>query len=296
MQQGGILDEFKDAWKKPNNELIQIILINIIVFALLKILWVFLSFTDAKVTYELVLRKLMLPSSIDLFIFQPWTLFTYGITHEGWLHIIFNMLWLYWFGKLIVEYLGSQKLFVLYALGVISGGLLYMLIYNLAPLFANEVETSMMLGASAGVYAVVVGAAVLMPNYTFFLLLIGPVRIKYIAIVFVFLSFTGIVGTNAGGNLAHMGGALIGFVYIRQLQKGNDLGTWVVSIVDFFKGVFSPKPKIKVSYRGKGRSSRASGSMSEQDEIDAILDKISQSGYESLTKEEKQKLFNASKK
>ena len=156
-----------------------------------------------------------------------------------------------------------------------------------------------------------VAAAVLYPDYTFFLLILGPVKIKYIAAVSVFLSFISTMGSNAGGELAHIGGALMGWLYVVQLRKGNDIGHWVIRVVEFFKDLFKPKSKIKVSYRreqprsksrrptsktGNARRAKGGSGLSEQEQIDAILDKISASGYESLTKEEKQKLFNASKK
>ena len=152
--------------------------------------------------------------------------------------------------------------------------------------------------ASAGVMAIVVGAATFMPNYTFYLLLFGPVRIKYIAIFYVFLSFIETIGSNPGGNWAHLGGAFIGFIYVRQLQKGNDVGSWIISSLDFIKSFFVSTPKVKVSYRKPGGKPGSKGhpSKTPQEEIDIILDKISESGYESLTREEKDKLFNASKK
>jgi hypothetical protein len=158
-----------------------------------------------------------------------------------------------------------------------------------------------MVGASAAVYAIVVAAATLLPDYTFFLLFLGPVRIKYIAAVYIFISFLGSVGSNAGGNIAHLGGALIGFVYIKQLQGGSNWGGWITATLDWFKSLFKPRSKVKVTYRkNEGPSSnksayKASSSVS-QEELDAILDKISEGGYESLTKDEKEKLFNASKK
>lgn len=298
-QRQSVLDEFKDAFKKPNNELLQIILINIAIFVILKIFQVFLTLGGSADIYGMILNQLMLPSSIEEFIVKPWTLITYFFTHEGIFHIAFNMLFLYWFGKLIVEYLGSKKLFALFFLGGITGGLFFILIYNILPIFQDRVMSSMMLGASAGVFAVVVGAATLIPNYTFFLLLLGPVRIKYIAIFYVFLSFIQTIGNNAGGELAHLGGALIGFLYVRQIQKGNDMGTWIISARDFIQSFFVSSPKIKVSYkRPKGSANRTEGKTGSvgQAEIDAILDKISDSGYDSLTKDEKEKLFNASKK
>jgi hypothetical protein len=156
-----------------------------------------------------------------------------------------------------------------------------------------------MVGASAAVDAIVVATAVLLPNYTFYLLFFGPVKIKYIAAITVFLSFLGTVGSNAGGNIAHLGGALIGFVYMKQLQAGSNWGMWITTTLDWLKNIFKAKPNVKVSYRKDKDINIKPGTGAKnytQDEIDAILDKISADGYESLTKEEKEKLFNASKK
>lgn len=298
----GLFDDFKNAWSRPNNGLVQLIMINVIVFVALIVVKVVMVLSGNPDVYQAIIRQFMLPASIDSFIFKPWTLLTYFFTHEGFFHIIFNMLFLFWFGKIIVEYLGDQRAIAMYVIGGIVGGLFYILIYNLIPYFHDRVEGSLMLGASAGVYAIVVGAATFMPNYTFFLLFLGPVKIKYIAIFYVLLSFSQTIGSNAGGELAHLGGALMGFIFIRQLQRGNDIGIPVISTMEWFKSLFKPTPKIKVTHKSskfsgskKSSSSSSSGSTN-QDEIDAILDKISHSGYESLSKEEKQKLFNASKK
>ncbi len=308
MTGNSILDDFKNAWNKPNNALVQIIIINLVVFLSFLILRVFLVIGGGEELYRAVLSKFMLPADLSVFIFQPWTIITYFFTHEGFLHIIFNMLFLYWFGKLITEFLGSNKVISLYVLGGILGGLFYILMYNMVPFYQDRISGSLMLGASAGVYAIVVGAATFMPNYTFFLLLIGPVKIKYIALFYVILSFSQTIGSNAGGELAHLAGAGLGYLYIVQLRKGNDLGTWVIDAMNFFKSFFVKQPKIKVTHRSgarrpskkprstAGSSASPKATVADQDEIDAILDKISQSGYESLSKEEKQKLFNASKK
>jgi hypothetical protein len=214
------------------------------------------------------------------------------------------MLFLYWFGRLVHDYLGNTRLINLYILGGLAGGVLYILIYNISPLFVDEVGRSSLIGASASVFAIVVAAATLMPDHQFHLLLLGPVKIKYIAIFYVAMSFVGSIGPNAGGDIAHLGGAFVGFIYVRQLQKGLDLGSWIQSVLDFFRSFFI-RPKVKVTHRSARRTRpRAKASSSKQtptssgvpqDEIDAILDKISAKGYESLTKEEKQKLFNASK-
>jgi len=300
----GILDDFKNAWNRPNNALIQIIMINIIVFVVLIVLKVFLVISGFDNVYRLVVSKLMLPADLGTFILQPWSIVTYFFTHEGFFHVIFNLLFLYWFGKIINEFLGQKKVMALYVLGGLAGGVFYMLMYNLVPFFQDRAAGSLMLGASAGVYAIVVGAATFMPNYTLFLMFLGPVKIKYIALFYVLLSFSQTIGNNAGGELAHMAGAGLGFLYITQMRAGNDIGGWVVDFIYWVKSFFVHQSKIKVTHRSapkeKSRSSNSSHTQgevqTEQDQIDAILDKISHSGYDSLSKEEKQKLFNASKK
>lgn len=295
-----IFSEFKGAFNRPNNAHVQLILINLAVFVVMITFRVFLTISGNADVYNSILRLFMLPADIGAFLVKPWTLITYFFLHEGFWHILFNLLFLYWFGRLINEFLGSKKVVNLYVLGGVIGGLTYILMYNIFPFFQDRIAGSVMLGASAGVFAIVVGAATYMPNYTFFLIFLGPVKIKYIALFYVFLSFANSVGANAGGEIAHLGGALIGFFYMRQLQQGNDIGRPIQSVLEFVKGLFKPSPKIKVTYtqtKSKaGKSTPPSRTASEQAEIDAILDKISESGYESLSKEEKQKLFNASKK
>ena len=299
----GIKEEFSNVWSKPNNAVVQIILINLIVFVAARMFKVFFDLSGAIDMFFFIFRKLQLPADVGSFLLQPWSIVTYFFTHFDFFHILFNMLFLFWFGRIIQEFLNSKRVIALYVLGGLAGGLLYMLTYNFFPFYADRVAESMMLGASAGVFAIVVGAAVFMPNYTFFLLFIGPIKIKYIAIFYVFMSFIGTTGANSGGEIAHLGGALVGWLYISQLNKGTDLGSWVISFIHFIKSMFKPQPKIKVTHRsGSRRPTKTAGAkVSEsgktpQVEIDAILDKISEKGYESLSKTEKQKLFNASKK
>jgi membrane associated rhomboid family serine protease len=302
MQGKSILDELKMVWKKPDNALVQIIIINVAVFIIINILRVIFSISGKSEVYNLILYQIALPSDITSFLFKPWTIITYFFTHERFFHILFNMLFFYWFGKIIYEFLGSNKLINLYIMGGLLGGMLFMLIYNLVPYFHDRVEGSILIGASAGVFAVVVGAATHVPNYTVFLLFLGPVRIKYIAIFYVVLSFINIDGTNAGGELSHLGGAIIGFFYVQQLRNGNDFGQPIITFLNFIKSLFKPIPKVKVSYKAKNKKTSDKKTKASEDsgvsqaEIDAILDKISEGGYESLTKQEKQKLFDASNK
>lgn len=294
---GGILDDFKNTWNKPNNATVQIILINVLVFVGTGIMLIF-GFGD------LVRPWLGLPSNPNDLISRPWTIITYMFVHDGFFHILWNLLWFYWFARLIQEFLGSDKVIAIFVLGGLAGGLFYFAAFNVFDSFSHIREISNLVGASAGVTAAIVGAAVFMPNYTIYLILIGPVKIKYVALGAVFLILIGTRGnSNVGGEIAHLGGAFMGWFYISQLKKGNDIGSWVISFMNFIKSLFKPQPKIKVTHRAGNRrpskteSTKTAGSpKNEQAEIDAILDKISQSGYESLTKDEKQKLFNASKK
>lgn len=228
---------------------------------------------------------LLLPSYLPKLLTRFWTPFTYMFMHAGIFHILFNMLWLYWLGQIFEEYLGNKRTIGLYILGGLSGALFFILAYNFLPAFAGAVDGSTVVGASAGVMAIIIATATLLPDYTISLILIGPVKLKWIAIFYIILDFLSVAGPNAGGEIAHLGGALFGFIYIKQLQRGHD---WVGAIT----GIFKPKSKLKVT---TGNSDRNSSSKPRQEEIDRILDKISQTGYDSLNKQEKEILFRASK-
>lgn len=297
-----MLEEFKNAFQRPNNAHVQLIIINVAVYLVLAILLVFSTTTGYSSFFDSIYSQLAIPAPIVSFLSKPWTIITYSFVHDltGIFHILFNMLVFYWFGKIFIEYLGSDKLIAVYVLGAFTGGIFYLLVYNTIPFYVEKIPLHGMVGASAAVYAILVATATLLPDYTFFLLFVGPVRIKYIALIYIVISFLGSVGGNAGGNIAHLGGALIGYVYIKQLQVGVNWGSWITITLDWVIGLFRPSSKVKVTYRStepKSKSTRSSSAnKTSQDEIDAILDKISDRGYESLTKEEKEKLFNASKK
>ncbi|GGK66198.1 rhomboid family intramembrane serine protease [Rufibacter glacialis] len=302
-----IFDDIRSAFTKGNNALHQLIFINVVVFAVLIVLRTIMTLSGSGSTFGYLMTFLSLPSNLQLFAFRFWTLITYFFTHLEFFHILFNMLNLYWFGMLIREYLGDKRLVNLYILGGLAGGLIYLLSYNTIPYLQLRAEGSFMMGASGSVIAIMVAAATLLPNYTFNLILIGPIRIKYIALVMVLLSISGATGGNAGGNIAHLGGALLGFFYVRQLQGGSDMGRPLQAVLGFFRGLFQRRSPLKVAYKNPNRPYSASASSPvssasnipgnpSQLEIDQILDKISVSGYESLTKEEKQKLFKASQK
>ncbi len=270
-------------------------MINIVVFLLITIseaIFYLFNLNDAGLNY--LILKLSLPAGFNELLYQPWSLVTYMFLHKGFSHILFNMLILFWTGKLFTEYLGNDKLWAVYLLGGILGGLFYMLSYNLFPVFQNATQFAYLVGASAGVIAVLVGIATLLPDYTVHLLLIGPVRLKYVAIVSILIYAISIPNGNAGGQIAHLGGALTGFLIISRLRKGTDLTSWMVRL---FSPASSGK-KMKVVSRNKSSNQVETpfGPAATQETIDRILDKINKSGFDSLTKEEKDILFKVSGK
>tara|TARA_B100000287_G_scaffold217437_1_gene205082 strand:+ start:1279 stop:2148 length:870 start_codon:yes stop_codon:yes gene_type:complete len=285
-----IIEDFKNAWSKENNALVKIILINVIIFIGASFIEVFLTLSGGGNLFKLIINKLMLPASFTSFIIQPWSLISYFFLHLNFTHILWNMLFLYWFGKIIQDNIGNNAVISLYVLGGIIGGLSYMALFNIIPYYENRISESLMLGASAGVFSIVAGSATLLPNYTFYLLFLGPVRIKYIALFYILLSFLDVTGSNAGGEIAHLGGALIGYLFIRQLQNGINMGEGIINIINLFNRKENKKERKETIINEEHKSDIS------QDEIDNILDKISESGYSSLSKKEKEKLFNASKK
>ena len=298
-------DNLKNAFNRWDNSLYKLMAINLIAFFILLISRVVLTLSGFGEVYKEGLKWIMMPASLSTLAKQPWSIFTYFFLHEGLFHILFNLLFLYYFGLLVHQYLGSRKLTNLYILGGVFGGGFYLLMYNIAPYFSGAVDTSFMLGASAGVFAVVVGAATLAPQTTFVLFLLGPVKIVYIAAFYVLLSFANSIGENAGGEIAHLGGAMLGFGYIFLLRKGWDLGIPIQKVGLFFENLGNRRAP-KVSYR-RASSTTTGNTKSEgakqvnresltQEEVDKILDKIADKGYDGLTKEEKRKLFEYSKK
>ncbi len=303
-----IIQDLRTAFNRRDNALIQLLLLNGLVYVVLVVLNAVLGMSQAYGAQLLVARQLELSSDLGVLLRHPWTLLTYAITHRDFFHILFNMLNLYWFGQLIQEYLGDRRLVSLYVLGGLAGAAMFLLSYNLIPKLV-EGPGATVIGASGAVTAIIVAAATLLPDYTFMLILLGPVKIKWIAAVLVLISIAGVNGGNAGGEITHLGGALLGFVFVKQLQAGRDLGMPVQAIGNWFIKLFSRRPAMQASrndaaYRrpapvsagstAVGRAPAPAAPLHSQEEVDLILDKISRSGYESLSKEEKQKLFRAS--
>ncbi|HEX8506860.1 MAG TPA: rhomboid family intramembrane serine protease [Hymenobacter sp.] len=300
-----IVQDIRTAFSRRDNALVQLILLNVLVFAAVVLLEAVTYLSQTFAVRVQVMRQLELSANLPVLIRHPWTVLTYAFTHKGFFHILFNMLNLYWFGQLLREYLGDRRLVSIYILGALAGAAVFLLAYNLIPVLQPAAAGGQaVLGASGAVTAIIVAAATLLPDYTFMLILIGPVKIKWIALALVLISLAGINGGNTGGEIVHLGGALLGFVFIKQLQAGRDLGRPVQAVGNWFSRLTSRQPAMRVSTTRRPEpvtATSASGSKKPaapgqplQDEIDNILDKISRSGYESLSKDEKQKLFRAS--
>ena len=276
----------------------RLILINCVVFVFVELVGIFLMLFN--VPYNPVASYLSLPASLETFIYQPWSVVTYMFMHGGIFHILFNMLWLYWFGRLFLQFFSAKHLRGLYVLGGIVGGLMYMLAYNLFPYFAGAVYSSYLLGASASVLAIVIAVGVREPNYPIQLMFVGTVKLKQVAIFMLLLDLLFMTSGNAGGHIAHLGGALAGWWFAAGLQKGHDATKWINNILDFLSGSWKPvprKPKMKVHYSDKQKDYDFNTRKKERtEEIDRILDKLRKSGYGSLTDAEKKSLFDASKK
>ncbi len=296
-----IWDDFKRTVNSGNTISI-LLIVNVCMFILINLLKVidklFVEGPDGAF-YAPVMEQILLRAEIMGLLTHPWTLITHMFAHEGIFHLVFNLLFLYWFGRIIQEFIGNRHLLPMYILGGLAGAFLMVLSYNIFPGLQSEIAYVRALGASAGVMAIVVGAATLVPNYTVFLILLGPVRLKYIALVLVLLDIVGVAGLNGGGAIAHLGGALMGFIYIRQLQVGHDWAVPFDRMLSFFRNLFSGKPKgPRMVYKRETVSENKAANQGPKDQarIDAILDKINQSGYDSLTKEEKEFLFRYSNK
>jgi len=272
--------------------LYKLMLVNVVVFLVIMFskAILFLFQLNGEL-FDHIVSYLSLPSSFHQIIYQPWSLFTYMFLHEGVMHILFNMLIFYWTGKLLTEYLGNDKLWATFILGGLSGAVFYIIAFNLFPAFASIEDSARLLGASAGVIAVLVAVATLLPDYTVMLFIFGQVKLKYIAIVSVLFYAISIPNGNAGGEIAHLGGALFGFVMIKQLQNGRDITGWLVRFVNRL----SRKRIVKMRVVSNNRNN-FDIKITTQESIDRILDKINKSGFDSLTKDEKDFLYKTSGK
>lgn len=290
----GIADEIKLSFRN-GTYLTKLIYINIAIWVIVRL--VFVGYKLSGSDDSLMLGWLALPASFEFFLTRPWTILTYMFLHFEFFHVLFNMLWLYWFGKIFLEYQNQQKLLSLYLIGGFVGGLTYMLAYNFIPIFKPGIDHSQLLGASAAVFAIVIAIAVYVPNHLIHLVFIGPVKIKWIAFVALLLSVINLSGDNAGGDFTHLGGALWGWIYMSQLMAGRNITGRFDRMTTAFFSWFMPRKKLKIKYNSPNPDYDYNRSkVGQQQEINRILDKIGKSGYDSLSFEEREMLFKMGRK
>lgn len=295
-----IITDLKENFRRGNVH-IRLIYVNVAVFLVAALAGIVLQLFNRSAGN--LLQWFELPASLSNFTWQPWSILTYMFLHANVWHILFNMLWLYWFGTLFLQFFSARHLQGLYLLAGICGGVLYMAAYNLFPYFRPMTDYAFLLGASASVLGIVAATAYREPNYPIRLLLIGTIRLKYLALVVIGLDVLSITADNAGGHIAHLGGAVAGLWWAASLNRGTDLTRWINRATDGVKGLFvrrPRKPRMKVHYGANAGRQKDydynARKKAKNDEIDRILDKLKKSGYESLTTEEKKSLFDASKR
>ena len=285
-----ITSEIKDSFKFGSN-LTKLIYINLAVFLAYNLIRVIFLFLNTPLGDSLA-QYLAVPADTSVLLSRPWTIFTYLFFHEEFLHILFNMLWLYWFGIIFLEYLSQKKLVGVYIMGGLSGAVFYILLFNVLGVFREALPIAIALGASASVLAVTIAIATLKPNLTINLMFIGAVKLKYLALFSVILDVISIPISNPGGHIAHLGGATFGYLYIIVGKKGVDLTKPITWILDLLSLKRDPRSHLKVDYRKPLTDyDYNKRKVNQQVGLDKILDKIAKSGYDSLSKEEKETLF-----
>lgn len=254
---------------------------------------VFLFLITALFTTFMV-QWFALPSNLNAFLLKPWTLISYAFIHERLFHVLSNLLVLYYIGNLFLDFYTKKQFLNFYFLGIIVGGISFLLTYYLSNKTGDPLG-----GASAAVSTIFVAIATKIPRYALRLRFIGSVELWVLAAIWVVLSILQLATNNNASAIAHLSGALFGYIYAKQLGAGNDIGKWFENIVSFFSNLFkskTTKTNLKTVYKSKTRTNPDEVSKTKQRKIDDILDKISKSGYESLSKEEKDFLFRAGKK
>ena len=303
MQAGGTAMAIWDELKRRFNEgsmLMRLIYVNVGVFLVVRLVGIVMFFAGSDI--NIVLHWLEVPSAWTEVLHRPWTVITYSFLHIDFLHILFNMLWLYWLGRIFMEYFNVKQLMALYIYGAIGGAVAYVL--------ASSVRgMEPLLGASASVYAIVVAVATYSPNYRIGLLFLGSVALKWVVLAMVLIDLLQMDALSSGGHIAHLGGALVGFFYAMMMRRGHDITAPLNRCIDKIVSLASRRKSPGVggpvggrAYRGHSAQSEAhntsqsaTGKATESD-LDRVLEKIKRSGYTALTDEERDLLFSFSRK
>lgn len=276
----------------------KLIFINVGIFAIVAIFGA-IEFGITKSRFGFFDEWFALPEDLDKLIYKPWTFITHFFLHAGFMHLIFNMLVLYYAGRIFLNFFSDKQFINFYFLGGLVGGLSFVVAYNLLPGFAND--HNILVGASAAVLAILIAAATYIPNYSIRLFGLFDMKLWVLAVLSVVGFIASVPSGNAGGEIAHLGGTLVGYLYMTNLKNGGSFDSKMTRIVESIQSWFSFKKKpLKTVYKKEtkvgGHSKKEFNEFNDQKKIDLILDKISKSGYDSLTKAEKEILFKAGKK
>lgn len=266
----------------------KLIYINVAVFAVSILITVISGLY--KVNQNFLMEWFSLDDTVNEFLSKPWSIISYGFLHAGFIHLIFNMITLYFMGNFFIQYFTQKQALQFYILGTLFGGIFFIISQNYFPLF--EEESYSLVGASAGISAIILGITTYMPNYQVKIPLIGFVKLWHLTAIWLAFDFIGLIGPNAGGSFSHLGGSLFGFLYVNQASNKK------IDIFGNFFSIFKKKEKpLKTVHKSKNTKANSTKNTDfNQQQIDAILDKISKSGYDTLTKAEKEFLFKQGRK
>lgn len=295
-----IIDEIKQSFNK-GNYLTRLIYINAGVFLVVKLLSVIFTLLGIS---NIWISYLELPAFLQTLLKQPWSIITYMFMHHDFIHLIFNLLTLYWFGKMFIGYFSQKQLVGLYFLGGIGGALFYMLAYNFVPSLSSHLFLSYLIGASASVMAIIFALVRYIPDEEVHLALIGPVKLKYLGIAMLVLDVIGTTSINAGGSIAHIGGAVTGYFFAQLIiNSGKDITEPINRVIGWVNDLFKQNKKPKFTVHRNTSKTDEEWNMENKnrkrennEEIDRILEKIKKSGYANLSDEEKKRLFDLSNK
>ena len=281
------IEDIKNRYKS-GNIVEKLIYINLAIFIFTLLISVFQGLYKGEINW--VVNWFSLEDDFSSLLTKPWTIIAYGFLHADFLHILLNLITLYFVGNLFIEYFTQKQLLTFYLLGTFFGGVLFILSHNYFPLFQHQ--SSILVGASAGISAIFIGIATYIPNYQLKIRFIGFVKLWHLSAIWIGLDILALSGGNAGGHFAHLGGALFGFLYVNKAANKE------IHIFDKITAIFSSKKKpLKTVYKSPKKNVKTNKDTSlNQQQIDTILDKISKSGYDTLTKEEKEFLFKQGRK
>ena len=305
----GFIDSIKEKYA-TGGIMWRLLIVNLGVFIVLRCLGV--VFTLTGISFEPALIWLGVPADISRCLIMPWTFITYMFVHYDFFHILFNMLAFYWFAQLFLKVFTPKQMFALYIYGGLGGAILYVACYNVFPYFEAVLHGAYLIGASASILAIIVATAVKEPDYKIGVIFFGAIPLKWLAIGTIVIDFISIVESNAGGHIAHLGGAIIGFLFAYYYKKGSDItspfNNMMDRLVTFFRRFTSSKPRrftmnepqnaphsapFRTPLNSTSTSSNGQTPSPEDDEreMNIILEKIKRSGYASLTESERKKLF-----